>query len=250
MRLKDRVAIVTGGGISIGRAYSLGLAREGAKVVIADIDAEGAAKTAAEIKAAGGEAIAVKTDVASKASVDAMAKATVDAYGRIDILVNNAALFAKLPLHTLDETDVEEWDRVMAVNLRGPFLCVKAVVPEMRKRKWGRIINISSSSIICGNAKRIHYVTSKMGIIGFTRSLSAAVGDDNICVNAIMPGATMDDSTIEAYGKEWYQGPLTRPIKRIQVPEDLVGTVLFLSSDDSSFITGQAICVDGGEFKY
>lgn len=250
MRLADRVAIVTGGGISIGRAYSLGLAREGAKVVIADIDAAGGAKTAADIKAAGGQAISVVTDVSSKASADAMAETAKNAFGRIDILVNNAALFAKLPLHTLEETDVEEWDRVMAVNLRGPFLCVKAVVPEMRRRKWGRIINISSSSVISGNAKRIHYVTSKMGIIGFTRSLAGALGDDNICVNSIMPGATMDDSTIEAYGKQWYQGPLTRPLKRIQVPEDLVGTVLFLSSDDSAFITGQAFCVDGGEFKY
>lgn len=250
MRLADRVAIVTGGGISIGRAYSLGLAREGAKVVIADIDAAGGAKTAADIKDAGGQAISVVTDVSSKASVDAMAKAAMDAFGRMDILVNNAALFAKLPLHTLEETEVEEWDRVMAVNLRGPFLCVKAVAPEMRRRKWGRIINISSSSVISGNAKRIHYVTSKMGIIGFTRSLAGALGDDNICVNSIMPGATMDDSTIEAYGKQWYRGPLTRPLKRIQVPEDLVGTVLFLSSDDSAFITGQAFCVDGGEFKY
>ena len=250
MRLDERVAIVTGGGVSIGKAYSLGLAREGAKVVIADINAEGGAVTAQEIKDNGGEAISVPTDVADQASTEAMAKAALDAYGRIDILVNNAAWFATLPLRDLEEIDVDEWDKVMAINLRGPFLCVRAVVPEMKQRQWGRIINISSSSVMGGNPRRIHYVTSKMGIIGFSRSLAGALGDDNILVNSILPGGTMDESTLAAYGREFYERPQTKPLKRIQVPEDLVGTVIFLSSDDSAFITGQAIVVDGGASKY
>ena len=250
MRLEGRVAIVTGGGISIGKAYSLGLAREGAKVVIADLNAEGGALTAKEIQDKGGQAISVPTDVSDKASTEAMAKAALDAFGRIDILVNNAAWFATLPLRDLEEIEVDEWDRVMAINLRGPFLCVRAVVPEMKRRQWGRIINISSSSVLSGNPRRIHYVVSKMGIIGLSRSLAGSLGDYNILVNSIMPGGVMDESTIAAYGREFYERPQTRPLKRVQVPEDLVGTVIFLSSDDSDFITGQNILVDGGASKY
>lgn len=251
MRLQDRVAIVTGGGFGIGRAYSLGLAKEGAKVVIADINDEGAKFTEDAIRAASGEALAIHTDVADQASVEAMARAALERFGRIDILVNNAAFFAALPLRTLEEIDVAEWDKVMAVNLRGPFLCVKAVVPQMKQQRYGKIINISSGSILSGNPLRLHYVTSKAGLIGFTRSLARALGEYNICVNTLMPGSVASEGTLAAYPYEVFErAAAERCFKRVAQPEDLVGTVIFLASSDSDFITGQAILVDGGARMY
>lgn len=251
MRLQDRVAIVTGGGFGIGRAYSEGIAREGGKVVVADINDKGAAATVEAINARDGAAIAVHTDVADEESTLAMARTAIERFGRIDILVNNAALFTQLPLHTLEEIDVDEWDRVMAIDLRGPFLCTKAVVPQMKARGYGKIINISSSSIMGGNPLRIHYVTAKAGLIGFTRSLARALGDHNICVNTIMPGSVASEGAITAYGPEFFErNKGGRSIKRVQEPEDLVGTVVFLSSSDSDFVTGQAIVVDGGHSFY
>jgi 3-oxoacyl-[acyl-carrier protein] reductase len=251
MRLADRVGVVTGGGFGIGRAYSEALAREGARVVIADINDEAAETTQRAICAAGGQAMAVHVDVADQASTQAMADAAVRAYGRVDILVNNAAYFATLPLHSLDEIDVSEWDLVMAVNLRGPFLCAKAVVPQMRQQNYGKIINVSSSSILMGNEMRIHYVASKAGLIGMTRSLARALGAYNICVNSIMPGSTASEGTLQAYPYEVFERVAAqRAIKRVQQPADLVGTVVFLASSDSDFITGQAINVDGGHMMY
>ncbi len=251
MRLKDKVAIVTGGGFGIGRAYSLGIAREGGKVVIADINDEGAAATQHEIVSAGGEAIAVYTDVADEASTTAMAEAAMQQFGSIDILVNNAAFFATLPLRDYEDISTEEWDKVMAVNLRGPFLCCKAVLPQMREQGSGKIVNISSTSILTGNPKRAHYVASKAGILGLTRSLAASYGQYNICVNTLMPGSTASEGTIAAYGEDFFErGRANKALKRIQKPEDLVGTVIFLSSSDSDFITGAAIGVDGGHHMY
>lgn len=251
MRLQDRVAIVTGGGYGIGRSYSAGIAREGGKVLIADINEDAAKQAERQIQDAGGHALAVRTDVSDEQSVEAMARAALDRFGRIDILVNNAAYFAALPLHDLDEIDVEEWDKVMAINLRGPFLCTKAVVPQMKQQRYGKIINISSASILNGNPRRIHYVTSKSGIIGFTRSLARALGDYNICVNSVMPGSTVSEGTLLAYPYEQFERTAgNRALKRIQQPEDLVGTILFLSSSDSDFVTGQAINVDGGMMMY
>lgn len=251
LRLKDRVAIVTGGGFGIGRFYSIGIAREGGRVVIADINDEAAALTVQTIQAAGWEAVAVHTDVADQESTKAMARTAMEAFGRIDILVNNAAFFANLPLRDFEEIDVAEWDRVMAVNVRGTFLCAQAVVPHMRAQKYGKIINISSSSLLFGNPKRIHYVTSKAALLGFSRSLARALGDDNICVNTIMPGGT-DSEGLRAFQGEAYIQRMgaNKAFKRVQKPEDLVGTVLFLASSDSDFITGAAIVVDGGNAMY
>ena len=248
-RLAGKVAIVTGGGHGIGKAYALGLAREGAKVVVAEIDAIAADAVAADLKRQGFEAIAVRTDVADRASAEAMAKRAVEAFGRIDILVNNAAIFATVPMSRspFDEIEIEEWDRMMAVNLRGMWLASRAAVPHMRKRGYGKIINISSGTAIRGSASRIHYVTSKAGILGFTKTLAMEVGKDNICVNCIAPGSTLsEENPDEALVKYRQAAASTRALQRLQTPEDLVGAIAFFASPDSDFITGQTLVVDGG----
>ena len=248
-RLAGKVAIVTGGGHGIGKAYALGLAREGAKVVVAEIDAIAADAVAADLKRQGFEAIAVRTDVADRASAEAMAKRAVEAFGRVDILVNNAAIFATVPMSRspFDEIEIEEWDRMMAVNLRGMWLASRAAVPHMRKRGYGKIINISSGTAIRGSASRIHYVTSKAGILGFTKTLAMEVGKDNICVNCIAPGSTLsEENADEALLKYRQAAASTRALQRMQRPEDLVGAVAFFASADSDFITGQTLVVDGG----
>ncbi|TMH21585.1 MAG: SDR family NAD(P)-dependent oxidoreductase, partial [Betaproteobacteria bacterium] len=193
-RLDGRVAIVTGGGHGIGKAYARRLADEGAAVVIAELDAPAGERVAAEV---GG--LAVRTDVSEEASVAEMARRTLERYGRIDILVNNAAIFATVPMSRapFDEIDPAEWDRMMAVNLRGAWLASRAVIPQMRKQRYGKIINISSSTAIKGSASRIHYVTSKAGIIGFTKTLAMEVGKDNICVNCIAPGSTLSEENAD-----------------------------------------------------
>jgi NAD(P)-dependent dehydrogenase (short-subunit alcohol dehydrogenase family) len=243
-RLEGRVAIVTGGGHGIGRAYARRLAEEGAAVVIAELDARAAERVAAEV---GG--LAVRTDVAEEASVAEMARRTLERFGRIDILVNNAAIFATVPMSRapFDEIDPAEWDRMMAVNLRGTWLACRAVIPQMRKQRYGKIINISSGTALKGSASRIHYVTSKAGIIGFTRTLAMEVGKDNICVNCIAPGSTLsEENADEALIKYRQAAASTRALQRMQRPEDLVGAVAFFASSDSDFITGQTLVVDGG----
>jgi len=247
MRLKGKVAIVTGGSRGLGRAYALRLAKEGAKVVVADIlDGK---ETVDAIVQQGGEAIYVNTDVTSERSVQEMARNSVEKFGRIDILVNNAAFFATIMKRPFYEIDAEEWDAVMAVNLKGPFLCAKAVFPQMKKQGKGKIINVSSGTFYKGLPNFLHYVVSKGGNVALTRSLAREVGDVGICVNAIAPGYTETE-----YLKEHPQDPpefakaiiAARCIKRPETPEDLTGAIVFLSSDDSDFMTGQTIIVDGG----
>jgi len=247
MRLKGKVAIVTGGSRGLGRAYSLRLAKEGAKVVVADIlDGK---ETIDAIVQQGGEAIYVRTDVTSERSTQEMARKSVESFGRIDILINNAAFFAAIVKRPFYEIDAEEWDKVIAVNLKGPFLCAKAVFPQMKKQGKGKIINVSSGTFYKGLPNFLHYVVSKGGNVALTRSLAREVGDAGICVNAIAPGYTETE-----YLKEHPQDPpdfakaiiAGRCIKRTETPEDLTGTIVFLSSDDSDFITGQTIIADGG----
>ncbi len=248
-RLEGRVAIVTGGGHGIGKAYARRLADEGAKVVIAEIDAAAAERVAAELAAGAREALAVATDVSDRASVEAMARRAVAAFGRIDVLVNNAAVFATVPMSRapFDQIDPAEWDRMMAVNLRGTWLASCAVIPQMRKQRYGKIINISSGTALKGSASRIHYVTSKAGILGFTRTLAREVGGDNICVNCVAPGSTLsEDSPDEGVLKMRGAAAADRALRRVQTPEDLVGAVAFFASADSDFITGQTLVVDGG----
>ena len=247
MRLAGKVAIVTGGARHIGAAYCHTLAREGAAIVIADI-LDG--KTVAEeIRSRGGNALALKIDVSKEGDTNRMAVETVNAFGRIDILINNAAIFINIQRHPFYEISADEWDRVSAVNIKGPFLCAKAVFAQMKEQKRGKIINISSSTAYWGTPNFLHYVASKAALIGMTRSLAREVGDYGICVNAIAPGL------VEHEGQNAPQA-LTelqlkaRSIKRLQTPEDLLGTLAFLASPDSDFMTGQTIVVDGGSIMH
>ncbi len=247
MRLNDRVAIVTGGGKGIGSAYARGLAGEGAKVVVADIDFDGAKNVAGQIVSGGGEAVAVEVDIADSKSTEEMAKSAISAFGGIDILINNASLMSALPRRPWYEIPVNEWDRVMAVNLRGMFLCCLAVFPTMKEQKDGKIVNISSSRIYEGMPNRLHYTTSKAGVVGFTRALAREVGEERICVNAISPGFTQSETQVATSSAEYMKANIDRRcFKREEYPDDLVGTVVFLSSAESDFITGQLLNVDGG----
>ena len=248
MRLKDKVAIVTGGGVGIGKAYSHGLAKEGAKIVVADIQDGEAAKVAQEIKSGGGEATAAYVDVTSAEKTHAMAQAALSAYGRIDILVNNAGLYSALKKKPFMEIDGDEWDHVMAVNVKGLWHCVKAVYPAMKQQRKGKIINISSGTVLGGSPLFLHYVSSKAAVVGFTRALAREVGDDNICVNSIMPGLTISSANQEGVmtPEQLADRRKRRAFHRDQYPADLVGTVIFLASEDSDFMTGQSISVDGG----
>jgi NAD(P)-dependent dehydrogenase (short-subunit alcohol dehydrogenase family) len=247
MRLKGKVVIVTGGGRGLGKVYALALAGEGARVVAADILDTQPVKEA--IEQAGGEALALHTDVSDEKSVTEMAQKAVERFGRIDVLINNAALFANVVKRPFYQVSGEEWDEVMRVNLKGSFLCCKAVYPQMKKQGKGKIINISSGTWFKGSPNFVHYVTSKAGIVGMTRAMAREAGKDGISVNAIAPGLTESEALVAKPmdPKEVSQGTVnSRCFKRPEQPEDLIGTILFLASDESDFITGQTIVVDGG----
>jgi 3-oxoacyl-[acyl-carrier protein] reductase len=253
-RLKDKVVIVTGGAQGIGRAYVLGMADEGAKVVIADINLQAAEATLKEVQAKGYEAMAIKADVSSVEETEAMAKKTVEHFGRIDVLVNNAGMHARVSfgMGPFWEIDTDEWDKVMKVNLKGTFLCARAVFPYMKAQGGGKIINISSGVVYFGAANLMHYATSKAGIIGMTRSMAREAGDYNIKVNCIAPGATQSYAPDEKEPYEERQKVLEmflpkRILKRVETAEDCVGAAIFFASSDSDFITGQTLIVDGGE---
>jgi len=253
VRLKDKVAIITGGAYGLGRAFSLAMIEEGAKIVIADIDQKAAEATANDILAKGGESIAVKTDVSEFDDTMNMAKKTIDKFGKIDILINNAAVNfrEKLTWGSFETLDLKEWDRVIAVNLKGPFLCIRSVFQQMKKQGKGKIINVASGTFFSGPAPIPHYVASKGGVIGLTRSLSTALGQYNITINCIAPGRTLNE---DADNQEAIEICKTRAqfrsLKRIEYPEDLVGAAIFFASTDSDFITGQTLVVDGGEVKH
>ena len=250
-RLKDKVAIITGAGHGIGRAFSLGLAEEGAKVVAADIDAPEAQETARLVREKGGQAVSFTVDVSLESSTLQMAREAAQYFGGIDILINNAAIFSTVPIMGKSgflTIPLEEWDRLMAVNVKGAFLCVRAVFPFMKAQGKGKIINISSGTAFKGTPNFCHYVSSKAALIGLTRSLARELGDSNIAINAIAPGVTLSDTTPgKQPSAEREEALKRRCFKRVETPEDLVGTAVFLASSDSDFITGQTIIVDGGD---
>jgi len=243
MRLAGKVAIVTGGARHIGAAYARKLAAEGAAVVIADVlDGNGVIE---EIKSCGGKAMGLQVDVSREEDTARMAAETVNAFGRIDILVNNAAIFIAIQRQPFYQITADEWDRVSAVNIKGPFLCAKAVFPQMKQQRNGKIINISSSTVFSGTPLFLHYVASKAALIGMTRSLAREVGEYGICVNAIAPGLIQHEG--QNAPKEFTEFQLkARSLKRLQTPEDLLGVLIYLASADSDFVTGQTFLVDGG----
>jgi 3-oxoacyl-[acyl-carrier protein] reductase len=248
-RLEDRVVIVTGGANGLGRAYCEAFAHEGAKIVVADLDDAAAAELVRIVGKDGGDALAIHVDVATAADTERMAQATLDRFGRIDGLINNAALFQRPAMSRVpfENIPLEEWDRLMAVNLRGIFLCCRAVVPAMKQQRYGKIVNISSGTVFYGAPNAAHYVTSKAGVIGLTRALARELGDHRITVNAIAPGLVISmDEVDPARDAQNRQRLQARAIKRTQVPADVVGAAVFLSSAESDFITGQTLVVDGG----
>jgi 3-oxoacyl-[acyl-carrier protein] reductase len=240
-------AVITGAAQGIGRAFALALAAEGVPVALADLNVDKASSVADEVRAAGGEAMAVAVNVADMGSVDAMAQAVRDQLGPARILVNNAAIFSTLAMRPFTEIPVDEWNRVLAVNVSGAFLCARALVPGMAEAGGGKVVNISSSTVFMGRPNYLHYVTSKAALIGFTRALAAEIGPHGVTVNAIAPGSTeteIERATISRADRERLAA--TSALRRVQVPDDLLGALLFLTSSDSDFVTGQTLVVDGG----
>jgi NAD(P)-dependent dehydrogenase (short-subunit alcohol dehydrogenase family) len=247
-RLDGRVALLTGGAKGIGRHYAHRLAAEGSRLMIADVaDGKELAEEIAGKHGANSVASEV-TDVSDEGAVKALVAKTMERFGKIDILVNNAALFAPLAEQKVTEIDVALWDRVMSINIRGVFLMTKHVAPHMIAQKYGKIINISSGTVARGIPNFAHYVTSKGAVTAFTRSVSRELGEHNICVNNLAPGFTLSDSNENPGHLAHSQAPslARRALKRDEYPEDLLGALVFLASADSDFVTGQTIAVDGG----
>ena len=245
--LKDRVVIITGAGQGIGRVFAKAFALAGAKVVIAERNEKTAAAVATEVLAADGQALAITTDVADEASIKEMTELVEDEFGRIDVLINNAGIFSTLQMRPFDQIPLEEWEKVLKVNLTGPFLCARAVLPAMRRAKWGRIINIASGAVRLGRPDYLHYIATKSALMGMSLSMARELGPDGITVNAILPGATFTEierKTVTPQQKERIVS--MQCIPRPETPQDLVGAALFLASEASAFVTGQNINLDGG----
>ena len=242
--LRGRVAIVTGAGQGLGRVFAKAFALAGATAVIAERNHDKGRAVATEI---GNAAFAIHTDVADPASIDGMVAEVDRRFGRVDILVNNAGVFSTLEMRPFEQIPLDEWEQVLRVNVTGPFLCARAVLPAMRRAKWGRIINMASGAVTLGRPNYLHYITSKAALVGMTRSMARELGADGITVNSILPGATFTEIERKTVSPEQKQRIVAQQcIPRPEVPEDLVGTVLFLASEASAFVTGQALTVDGG----
>ena len=239
-----RTVVITGAGGGLGAAFARAFAADGDRVIVADIDGEAATRVAASLTDAGGQALAVRVDVTDRASTDALAAAAAEAGASIDVLINNAAIYAAVTRSPFEEIDEGEWDRVMAVNLKGPWQVARALSPHLADD--GRMINISSATVYSGSAQWAHYVASKAGVIGLTRVLAKELGARGITVNAVAPGFTLTEAShglienAESYGVD--RGAIRRPID----PDDIVGTVQYLASPAAAFVTGQTVVVDGG----
>lgn len=242
--MKGRVAVVTGAGQGLGRAFARAFAAQGAIPVIAEINEEKARAVAGET---GG--LCVPTDVSDSASVEAMARAALEAFGRIDVLVNNAAIFSTLEMRPFDEIPLEEWERVLRVNVTGAFLCARAVAPAMRKAGWGRIVNVASGAVSLGRPNYLHYVASKAALVGMSNSLARELGAHGITVNAICPGFIATEmsqgsaTSLDTAAKKAMLG-------RVGQPNDIALPALFLASDDAAFVTAQVLSVDGGRMDF
>jgi 3-oxoacyl-[acyl-carrier protein] reductase len=249
MRLKEKVTIITGAAHGIGKAYARRFAAEGAHVVIADIDAQGGEATAKAIIDAGGSAWARASDVRSLPNLEGLMRETVAKFGRIDVLLNNAAIYVtqKLWKGPVEELDLDEWDRVIEVNLKGVFLCSKAAIPIMKRQNSGKIINIASGTFFSGSGNMPHYTTAKGGVVALTRVMARQLGEFGINVNCMTPGSTMSEENVSEDVLKRREGSMEkRAFKRVETPADIVGTAVFLASADSDFITGQLLVVEGG----
>ena len=243
-RLNGKVALVTGAAQGLGAAFARALAAAGAKVAVCDVrDPQPVVEA---IRAAGGTALGAIVDITSSAAVGAFVAETVRTFGGVHVLVNNAAYEGSPKPKPILEITSEDWDRTMAVNTRGAFECVKAVLPAMRRQGYGKIVNLTSSLAFRGAVGMLPYVTSKGAVLGMTRALARELGPDNIAVNAIAPGRTMSEAAI-AKGSDGGAAVARRAMQRDEHPDDLIGTLLFLASPASDFVTGQTIVVDGGD---
>jgi NAD(P)-dependent dehydrogenase (short-subunit alcohol dehydrogenase family) len=246
MRLSGKAAVVTGAAKGLGRAFCLGLAREGARILaVTRKDLENLKQTVRMVRSLGGEAEGFQADVAVEADTQAMAREALQQFGQIDILINNAAIYDGIKRKPFFEIDLQEWDLVMNVNVKGAFLAARAVFPSMKERGYGKIVNLASEVFFTGSHGFAHYVTSKGGIIGLTRALAVELGPHNICINCIAPGFTDTEASRGLADVAKYDVSKT-PLKRLEKPEDLVGAAVFLASPESDFITGQTLLIDGG----
>lgn len=243
----DKVVVITGAGQGIGRAFAKSFASAGARVVIAERNVEKAHSVAQEIAAGNGHATVVETDVADAESVATLGASVDRAFGRADVLINNAAIFSTLEMRPFDQIPLPEWEQVLRVNVTGPFLCARAMLPLMRRNKFGRIINMASGAVTLGRPNYLHYIASKAALEGMTHSMARELGADGITVNAVLPGATYTEIARKTVTPEQKERIVAMQcVPRPQIPDDLVGVVLFLASDASAFMTGQSLNVDGG----
>jgi 3-oxoacyl-[acyl-carrier protein] reductase len=243
MRVKDKVVIITGSGGGIGKETALLFAKEGAKVVVADVNEKGGTETVENIKKAGGEAFFAKLDVSSRDQIKQVVKETIAKYGKIDVLINNAGIIQDALVVKMTE---EQWDKVININLKGPFNCIQAVVGQMINQGSGVIINISSIVALYGNVGQTNYAATKAGLIGMTKTLAKELGKKGIRVNAVAPGFIYTPMTASVPEKILEMMKEKTPLRRLGKPEDVANTLLFLSSDEASFINGAVISVDGG----